>query len=128
VRAPPRYGGMMNALMLTMIGGALGAGGRYLTGLAALRTLGSGYPWGTLIVNVAGGLLMGILAVRVAADDPWRILLGMGVLGGFTTFSAFSLETLAMLQRGAAGTALAYALISVIAAVGAVWTGMELAR
>ncbi len=118
----------MPPLILTMFGGAIGAGARYLGGVAALRAFGPTYPWGTLIVNVAGGLLMGLLAARVATDDPWRLFLGVGVLGGFTTFSAFSLETYAMIERGAALSALGYALASVIAAVGAVAIGIGLGR
>jgi fluoride exporter len=118
----------MNPLILTMAGGALGAGARYLTGVGATRALGSAWPWGTLFVNLVGGLLVGLLAARVAADDPWRLFLGVGVLGGFTTFSAFSLETFGMIERGAWGHAIGYAMLSVVASVGAVALGMAVAR
>jgi fluoride exporter len=118
----------MNPLILTMAGGAIGAGARYLTGIGATRLLGSGWPWGTLIVNVIGGFLIGILAARTGAGDPWRLFLGVGVLGGFTTFSAFSLETLGLIERGAWGHAAAYVSVSVAASVAAVAFGMALAR
>jgi fluoride exporter len=118
----------MHPLILTMAGGALGAGARYLTGVGAARALGTGWPWSTLIVNIVGGLAIGLLAARVAADDPWRLFLGVGVLGGFTTFSAFSLETFAMIQRGAWSSAIPYAALSVVLSVGAVAIGMAVAR
>jgi fluoride exporter len=118
----------MYPLVLTMFGGAIGAGARYLTGAAALRAFGAGMSWGTLIVNVVGGLLMGVVAARLGADDPWRLFLGVGVLGGFTTFSAFSLETFAMIERGAMLNALGYVLVSVVASIGAVAIGMGIAR
>ncbi len=118
----------MVPLLLSMAGGALGAGARYLVGLGAVRALGSGWPWGTLAVNVIGGLCMGLLAARVASDDPWRLFLSVGVLGGFTTFSAFSLETFAMIERGAQLQAIGYVAASVILAVGAVALGMAVAR
>ncbi len=95
----------MQPLLLVMAGGAVGAGARHLVGRAALGLFGPGFPWGTLAVNLAGGLLMGLLAgtlARTSGGESWRLLLGTGVLGGFTTFSAFSLETFGMLQRGQA--------------------------
>ena len=93
----------MPPLLLVMIGGAIGAGARHLTGRAALALWGPGFPWGTLIVNLAGGLAMGLLAgwlaARASGDEALRYLLGVGVLGGFTTFSAFSLETTMLWER-----------------------------
>jgi len=115
-------------LFLTMIGGALGAGARYLAGGAALRAFGSGFPWGTLIVNIVGGLLMGLLAARVSEGEPWRLFLGVGILGGFTTFSAFSLETVTLIERGQSGVALGYVAASVIGAVAALAFGLSLGR
>lgn len=115
-------------LFLVMAGGALGAGARYLVGLSFA---GARYPWGTLAVNVAGALAMGLLAGIIAkglAGEPARLLLGVGVLGGFTTFSAFSLELVTMVERGAWGLALGYALASVIAAALAVIAGMAIIR
>lgn len=118
----------MHPLFLVMAGGALGAGARYLAAIGALRAFGHGWPWGTVFVNVTGGLLVGLLAARIAADDPWRLFLGVGILGGFTTFSAFSLETFGMIERGQWGSAIGYALASVVASVGAVAIGMAVAR
>lgn len=122
----------MNALLLVMAGGAVGAGLRFLVSKAALVTFSGGHPYGTLIVNVAGGLLMGVLVGYLArfADggENWRLLLGVGVLGGFTTFSAFSLEIVQMIQRGAMGGAAVYALVSVVASVGALFAGLTLVR
>jgi len=115
-----------------MIGGAIGAGFRYHIGMVALRNLGPGFPWGTWIVNLLGGLLMGVLAGMVARDpqgmDPLRLFLGAGVLGGFTTFSAFSLETFNMLVRGQHVMATAYAVSSVAGSVLLLVAGVYLAR
>lgn len=122
----------MNHLLLVMLGGAIGAGARHLTGRAALALWGPAFPWGTLIVNLAGGMLMGLLAgwlaARSSGDDALRYLLGVGVLGGYTTFSAFSLETATMLQRGDYGVALAYALASVAGSILALFAGLQIAR
>jgi fluoride exporter len=123
---------MLNAL-LVFFGGGLGALARWGVGLAATRLLGAGWPWGTLIVNVAGGLAMGVLAAVLArsggaAADGWRLLLGVGVLGGFTTFSAFSLETARMIEGGRWVEAGAYALLSVVLSVAALFAGLALGR
>jgi CrcB protein len=123
----------MPNILLVMAGGALGAGLRYLVGLGALRLFGPGFPWGTWLVNLAGGLAMGLLAGWLAlrgsdSDEPLRLLIGVGVLGGFTTFSAFSLEMFNMLARGESALALAYAVSSVAGSVIALWTGVWLVR
>ncbi|WP_423604374.1 fluoride efflux transporter CrcB [Sphingomonas sp. MS122] len=122
----------MNHLLLVMLGGAIGAGARHLTGRAALALWGPGFPWGTLIVNLVGGMLMGLLAgwlaARSSGDEALRYLLGVGVLGGYTTFSAFSLETANMLQRGDHGVALLYILASVVGSIAALFAGLQLAR
>ena len=122
----------MPNLLLVMLGGALGTGGRYLFGRAALGLFGPGYPWGTLGVNLLGGLLMGLLSGSIArlgqSGEPWRLLLGVGVLGGFTTFSAFSLDTITLIERGDGAIALGYVLISVVGAIAALALGLNLAR
>lgn len=121
----------MISLFLVMAGGALGAGGRYLVGRALLGWLGPDYPWGTLAVNLIGGLAMGVLVgmlARMTAGEQARLFLAVGVLGGFTTFSAFSLELVIMLERGAMLTALSYALASVIGAVLALFAGLAMTR
>ena len=113
-------------------GGALGAVARY--GMAGLvqRVAGGAFPWGTLAVNVLGALLMGIIVEGAArlwtVPTDLRLFLTTGVLGGFTTFSAFSLEVTAMAERGAYATALAYVLISVTISVAAVFAGLAVVR
>ncbi len=121
----------MNALFLVMTGGAIGAGLRHLVGRAALATFGPAFPYGTLIVNLAGGLAMGVLAgtvARLASGDWWRLLLGAGVLGGFTTFSAFSLDAVLMLERGAWLQMSVYVAVSVIGSLAALAAGLQLTR
>lgn len=114
-----------------MTGGALGAVMRF--GLARALPVGaSGWPWPTFAANLIGGLAMGVLAAWLLRGDnaaePLRLFLGVGVLGGFTTFSAFSLEMAQMVERGQGMMAAGYALASVILALGAVFAGMMLAR
>ena len=121
----------MGNLLLVMTGGAIGAGARHLFGRWTLAAFGPDYPWGTLGVNLIGGLLMGLLVGTLARTDvgePTRMLLGVGILGGFTTFSAFSLDMVTMIERGAFGPALGYALVSVIGSVIALFAGLGLVR
>jgi len=122
----------MPSLLLVMLGGAFGAGARHLVGRGTLAAFGPNYPWGTLGVNLIGGLLMGLLAGGLVkfgtSGEPWRLLLGVGVLGGFTTFSAFSLDAMLMLERGDWVTALGYILASVIGSLVALAIGLQLAR
>lgn len=115
------------AYMLVGAGGAVGCMLRFAVGRLFGQT---SLPWATLTVNVAGGLAMGVLAGLAIARGgaPWWPLLGIGLLGGFTTFSAFSLELALMLERGAWGTALSYALASVLLALVAVFAGLWLTR
>lgn len=119
-------------MLLVMLGGAIGAGFRYHLSKIALQNMGSGFPWGTWIANLLGGLLMGVLAGTLArsADgaEPLRLFLGVGVLGGFTTFSAFSLETYNMLVRGDYMMAVAYAVSSVTGALLLLFLGILLTR
>ena len=117
------------SFLLVGLGGALGAMARFGVG----RIVGvTALPWATLSVNVLGGFAMGLLAgwlaVRGSGGEVWRLLLGVGVLGGFTTFSAFSLEMMLMLERGAMLTAIGYALASVVLSVGALALGLGLAK
>lgn len=122
----------MHHLFLVMLGGAVGAGARHLVGRAALALWGPGFPVGTLAVNVIGGFAMGLLAgwlaTRASGDEALRYLLGVGVLGGFTTFSAFSLETALMIERGELTTALFYILASVALSIGALFAGLQVSR
>ena len=110
----------MNGLFPVMVGGAIGAAARHLVGQILLARLGPGFPWWTLSVNIAGSLLMGLLIgwlARSGGSDQARLFLGVGVLGGFTTFSSFSLQTLMLLQDGqwlwAAGNVLLSVFVSV---------------
>jgi len=122
----------MERWLLVFLGGGAGAIARYGLGVVLSRPQGH-WPWSTFAANVAGGLLMGVLVSVLAhkggADqDRWRLLLGVGVLGGFTTFSAFSLETALMIERKAFGQAAAYTVASVVLSVAALFAGMLLAR
>lgn len=123
----------MDKVLLVAAGGAAGAVARYGLGVQSMRLWGAAWPYGTLAVNVIGGLLMGLLAgwlaLRGGVDqERLRLLLGVGVLGGFTTFSAFSLETALMIERRSYGQAAIYSLTSVALAVGALFAGLYLAR
>jgi CrcB protein len=122
----------MPPLFLVMVGGAIGAGFRYHLSRVALHHMGPGFPWGTWIANLLGGLLMGVLAGTLAREvdggEPLRLFLGVGVLGGFTTFSAFSLETYNMLVRGDYMMAVAYAISSVTGAIILLFLGVLLTR
>ncbi|ODP38666.1 fluoride efflux transporter CrcB [Sphingomonas turrisvirgatae] len=123
----------MQHLLFVMLGGAAGAGARHLTGRAASGLLGPTFPWGTLVVNLLGGFAMGALVAWLGArtsgsNEALRYLLGVGVLGGFTTFSAFSLDAVQMLERGDHGLALAYILASVVGSIAALFAGLQLSR
>jgi CrcB protein len=123
----------MNTLILVAAGGATGAVMRYLLGQHALRAFGSGWPYGTLAANVLGGLLMGALAAALTLrggpdQEKWRLLLGVGVLGGFTTFSAYSLEIAMMIERRMYLQAATYSLGSVVLSVAGLFAGLILVR
>jgi fluoride exporter len=127
----PAKAGVMNPIILVMSGGAIGAGLRYGLSRAVPFSAG-GWPWPTFAANVLGGLAMGVLAAWVLRGDnsaeSLRLFVGVGVLGGFTTFSAFSLEMAQMLQRGQIGLAAGYALASVLLALVALFAGMIMAK
>ena len=121
----------MQPLFLVMAGGAVGAGARHLVGRATLAAFGPGFPWGTLAVNLVGGALMGLLAgvlARHNGSEAWRLLLATGVLGGFTTFSAFSLDAVTLAERGQIGLAALYVAGSVGGAILALIGGLAVAR
>ena len=124
----------MMRFLLVGLGGAIGAMARYGVGLAAMRLApGATWPWATLTVNVVGGLLMGLLvgwmAERAGAgQENIRLLGAVGVLGGFTTFSAFSLETVLMIERRQYAVAGGYVLASVVISILALFLGLMTAR
>lgn len=118
---------MIERLALVAGGAAAGAVARYLVGLWVTERLGTAFPWGTLLVNVSGSFALTFLVVltteRLGMGPGVRLLLGTGVCGGYTTFSAFSLQTLALLQEGRPAAALANVGMSVAACLLAVWAG-----
>ncbi len=121
----------MNGLFPVMIGGALGAGARHLVGAAMLARLGPGFPWWTLSINIAGSLAMGLLIASLArsgGSEAARLFFGVGVLGGFTTFSAFSMEFWTLFERGESAQAFAYVAASVIGAIAACGLGLLVMR
>lgn len=122
----------MPQILLVFLGGGLGAIARYGVSIGLGRLTGAGFPWPTLLVNVAGSFAMGLVvawfALRGEGGQDMRLFLTTGVLGGFTTFSAFSLETMLLYERGAVGFALAYVLASVILSVLALAVAMALVR
>jgi fluoride exporter len=122
---------MMN-VALVAAGGAMGSVLRHFCNLAALRWFGSNFPWGTLSVNVLGSFVMGVfielLARRFGGSNELRLFIATGVLGGFTTFSAFSLDFVILTERGAMGQALVYALASVVLSILALFFGLWLVR
>lgn len=117
-----------------MLGGAIGSAARFLVGRVALAAFGPAFPWGTLAVNLAGGLAMGAVAAWLArasapsGGEAARLLIAVGVLGGFTTFSAFSLEVAGMIERGDWSLALGYAIASVVGSVLALFAGLAIVR
>ncbi len=122
----------MKQLLLVGLGGALGSMLRFgmSTGLHAL--VGRTFPWGTLFVNVTGSFVMGLVYVllieRVALGPEWRALLMVGLLGGYTTFSSFSIETLNLIESGDLLRAAVNVLASVVLCLAAVWVGVSVAR
>ncbi len=122
----------MKMMIMAAAGGAIGAAGRYLVGVAALRFLGPGFPWGTLAVNVFGSLVMGVLieaiALRFSVSNEIRTFLATGILGGFTTFSAFALDFAVLWERKEMLAAWGYLSSSVILSILALFVGLALAR
>ncbi|MBM1222063.1 fluoride efflux transporter CrcB [Ponticoccus sp. SC2-23] len=121
---------MFTTLIQVALGGAIGASVRYLTNVGAMRLIGPGFPWGTAVVNVVGSFLMGVLVVVLAERFGNRLapFLMTGVLGGFTTFSAFSLDAVTMWERGQTAVAGLYVIGSVTLSILALVAGLALAR
>ena len=119
---------MMTPLVSVALGGALGASLRYLTGQTLARSLGAGFPWGTFAVNILGSFLMGFAFVILAQQTRLSPLIMTGVLGGFTTFSAFSLDAYQLCDKGEVSTAALYIIGSVVISIAALIAGIVLAR
>ncbi len=123
----------MHNLFLVALGGALGASGRYGLSSFTLRQFGPGFPVGTLAANIIGSALMGLLVGSLAfkgaeGSQSLRLFLGVGVLGGFTTFSAFSLESYLMLEKKAYGSLLGYVSASFLMSLAALALGLWASR
>lgn len=122
----------MKTVFLIALGGGLGSVARYLTGKISFALWGADFPWGTMIVNVVGSLAIGIVAGLLAHFTSWsqdvRHFVVVGILGGFTTFSAFALDSLLLYERQAYGAALFYIAGSVIISILAVAAGMFIIR
>jgi len=122
----------MQHFLLVVLGGGAGAGMRHLVNLYSLRAFGPNFPWGTLIVNIAGSFLMGVfievLVRKLGATQELRLLVATGFLGGFTTFSAFSLDTIVLWERGQLAIAAGYVTASVVFSILALFTGLWAVR
>jgi CrcB protein len=118
--------------LIVFLGGGLGAALRHGVNLASVRLLGTTFPYATLFENVTGSLAMGLLAGYFAfkgdASQTWRLFLTTGILGGYTTFSAFSLDSALLYQRGELGLAALYVVASVALSVGGLFAGLALVR
>ena len=118
--------------VLVFIGGGLGSTLRHTVNMAAGRSLGTAFPWGTFLINITGstimGLIAGYLAFKGEASQPWRLFLMTGILGGYTTFSAFSLDAALLYERGETAMALLYVLGSVALAITGLFAGLALVR
>ena len=125
---------MINVPILLAIaaGGALGSIARYLVGVGATKAFGLAFPWGTLIINVVGSFLIGafveLFALKWDLPQEARVFLTVGICGGFTTFSTFSLDAYVLLERGALAAAAAYAVASVALSIAALVGALHLVR
>jgi CrcB protein len=124
----------MTSYLLVFLGAGIGGALRHGVNLGCARYCGVAFPWGTLTVNVAGSFIMGALAAWLALragegwSQPLRLFLATGILGGFTTFSAFSLDAVLMWEQGEAGLAAAYAAASVVLSIAGLVAGLALMR
>jgi CrcB protein len=118
--------------LIVFLGAGIGGAMRHGVNLAALRLVGAGFPWGTLAINIAGSFVMGLVAeyfaLKSGLPQQWRLFLTTGILGGFTTFSAFSLETALLYERGELLAAGLYMLGSAVLAVAGLFAGLYVIR
>lgn len=120
------------SVLLVALGGALGSVCRYLAGVGAGRLLGPDFPFGTMIVNIFGSFFMGLfielLAVRFDGSESLRLFVAVGILGGFTTLSSFSLDSVVLFERGAIAAAAVYVGASIVLSLAALIAGLHLVR
>ena len=118
--------------LLVFVGGGLGATLRHLVNVFCVRCMGTAFPWGTFIINISGstvmGLIAGYLAFKGGASQHWRLFLMTGVLGGYTTFSAYSLDAALLYERGELWLAALYVVGSVVLSIGGLFAGLALIR
>lgn len=118
--------------LIVFLGGGVGAALRHGINLASARALGTAFPYGTLIINITGSLVMGLIAGYFAlkgdASQHWRLFFTTGILGGYTTFSAFSLDAALLYERGAVGMAAVYVIASVALSIAGLFAGLALVR
>jgi len=124
--------GQAASYLLVFFGGGLGATLRHLINITCARCIGTAFPWGTFIINITGstvmGLIAGYLAFKGEASQPWRLFLMTGILGGYTTFSAFSLDTALLYERGELGLAALYVAGSVVLSIAGLFAGLAIVR
>jgi CrcB protein len=122
----------MNAYLTVFVGAGIGGALRHAVNIYAAKLLGAGFPYGTLTVNILGSMVMGVIvewfALKSDPGQAWRLFLTTGILGGFTTFSAFSLDTALLIERDAHLIAVIYVLTSVVAAIAGLFIGLILVR
>ena len=118
--------------LIVFLGGGVGAALRHGINTASARALGTAFPYGTLLINISGSFIMGLVAGYFAfkgdASQHWRLFLTTGILGGYTTFSAFSLDAALLYERSEAGLAAVYVLASVVVSITGLFAGLALVR
>jgi CrcB protein len=118
--------------LIVFVGGGIGAALRHGVNLNVARLLGTGFPYATLLINITGSLVMGLAAGYFAfkgdASQHWRLFLTTGILGGYTTFSAFSLDAALLYERGELGAAALYVLLSVAVSIAGLFAGLAIVR
>jgi len=118
--------------ILVFLGGGLGASLRHAVNVGCARACGTNFPYGTFLINITGSLVMGLIAGYLAfkgeASQPWRLFIMTGILGGYTTFSAFSLDAVLLYERGEPGLAALYVAGSVVLSIGGLVAGLALVR
>ena len=118
--------------LIVFLGGGLGAMLRHWVNLLVARMVGASFPWNTFLINITGSMVMGVIAgwfaLKVEPSQHWRLFLTTGILGGYTTFSAFSLDAALLYERGALGQAAFYVVGSVVLSIGGLFAGLWLVR